>query len=440
VLLQLYSGLFLIFGLSLLSFVKGKNIAQKLLTPLGLFTLYHSFIFYLMPFLEVHFQVGRFPQYYRDQEIEIFYALFIALIYQMLVTLTVVNGKKTSFSYGALVQASKNLTLKTKLAKVLCWFFVLIGCFVMTRLALQYIGNFAYFMFNRINLLSGYGYFTKMLAYSVPLGVMLLCKKPDSSRLLSYVNLFILLLAIFVVSLLIGSRAQALFLIPYLFATWVFISGKQINTKKIVKIGGYIFLLFAFSAVLSEVRNDIKNDKMDSYTSQSGPAIEYGKSIVEELRNSFAHAELFAFSLAHGERFEFSAGYTYFAGIVSFVPRVLWAEKPVGGGPMLANIVRPGAYKLGEQEGNSSLTTGMIIESYLNFSLIGVVFVALIHGMMLSKITYFAEQVKDPLDIALFLVTTNFLAMTLVNAEFLGAFSAYLFVILPIYLIKKVKI
>jgi len=59
---------------------------------------------------------------------------------------------------------------------------------------------------------------------------------------------------------------------------------------------------------------------------------------------------------------------------------------------------------------------------------------------MLSKITYFAEQVKDPLDIALFLVTTNFLAMTLVNAEFLGAFSAYLFVILPIYLIKKVKI
>lgn len=436
-LLQIFSGLFLLFGLSFLLLIKGKNIAQKLLTPLGLFTIYHSFIFYLMPFLQVHFQEGRFPQFYVDKDDEIYFAIFIAFVYQVLVTSIVVALGKTNFSYQTVILASAQKSIKTGVAKILCWALVIVGCFVMTKLALQYINNLAYFMFNRINILSGYGYFMKMIAFSLPLGVMLFCQRNCGNRYLSYFWLFLLVLLVFVVSLLIGSRAQALFLIPYLFATWMFTSGKSISTKKLFKTSFYLLSLFVFAALLSEVRTQVKNDTVSVFSESSASEVEYGKSVVMELRNSFAHAELLAFVLANEHRYEYAAGQTYYAGFVSFVPRALWSGKPVGGGPMLANIVSPGAYVLGEQDGNSSLTTGIIIESYLNFSFIGILFFSIIHGFLLSKVTFFAERVKDPLDVALFLITTNFLSMTLVNAEFLGAFSAYLFVVLPLYCIKK---
>lgn len=435
--LSLYSILFFVIGVSFIFLIKGGNLAQKILTPLGLFTLYHSFIFYLMPFLEVTFGVARFPYLFDNFNIEIYFSLFLAFIYQLSVTFVVLSFGKTSFDYSVFHQAAKKTTVKMNLAKLLCTVLLAVGIFVMARLAFEYINNFAFFMFNRINILSGYGYFSKMLAFSIPLGIILLCGSQRNNGYLSYFAILILFLSVFIVSLLIGSRAQALFLIPFLFMTWVFTSGKKIRLGILFRGGAFLFGLLVFASFLSGLRDDIKRDEPASYSENIN--FDVGKVVVEELKNSYSHTELLAFLLLHKQEIELAGGQTYVAGLVSFVPRVFWKDKPVGAGPMLANIVKPGTYSLGDREGNSSLTTGIIIESYMNFSFIGIILFSFIHGFLLSKITYFSERVKDPLDIALFLITTHFLSMIIVNAEFLGAFSAYLFVILPLYLIKKVS-
>lgn len=71
-------------------------------------------------------------------------------------------------------------------------------------------------------------------------------------------------------------------------------------------------------------------------------------------------------------------GLTYISGFLSFIPRFLWEDKPLGAGPILSNLVTPGSYILGG-EGNTSLTTGLLTESVMNFGW-GGVFIIIFFG------------------------------------------------------------
>ena len=418
--------------------IAGENLTQKILTPLGVFTICHSFIFYIIPFLGVYWEIGRFSEYYLDQEIEIYYSMFIAFCYQFVVTIVVLLFKKTNINFIVLRDALKRDGYRIKCARIYCWFFTIVGCLVMFNLLLQHINNFSYFMYNRINILSGYGYFSKMLAFSTPLGVLLLCQILVRKSKIDYILLGGMFLCITIIALSLGSRLQALILIPYLYMTWIFTKNEFINIRTMWLLVCVCSGLLLLLSVLSEVRDVVKGTQESIIYNETTNSNK--EKIFTELKNSFSHAELFAFVLAEKNRFDFALGYTYFAGFVSFVPRIIWSGKPVGGGPMLANIISPGAYKLGVQDGNSSLTTGAIIELYLNFGFIGIFLGGLLHGVLISRLTIFAKKIRNPLDIALFLITTHFISVLIVYSEFLGAFSAYLFVALPLFLINRIKI
>lgn len=137
-----------------------------------------------------------------------------------------------------------------------------------------------------------------------------------------------------------------------------------------------------------------------------------------------------------------AAGSTYLAGLVSLVPRSLWAEKPTGGGPYLVNTMRPGAYVVGAS-GQSSITTGALVEAKLNFGLFGVLVFPLFWVLIVSRAVRLAsrsairatQQCDSPYSTMALVTVVYFLSTSFVYSEFLGFFARLIVTLAPLLVI-----
>lgn len=87
---------------------------------------------------------------------------------------------------------------------------------------------------------------------------------------------------------------------------------------------------------------------------------------------AFGNDESVLWMLEHN--YDLLYGKTYLAAFLNFIPRSVWQEKPLGGGPELINMIYPGSYVVGAA-GNNSLTTGFLTEAVMNFGVFGVLIV-----------------------------------------------------------------
>lgn len=85
-----------------------------------------------------------------------------------------------------------------------------------------------------------------------------------------------------------------------------------------------------------------------------------------------------------GERYDFYFGSTYLAFFVSFIPREIWIDKPVGFAAPLALIYATGsqAFDLSTWQDLNyfSLSPGFVGEAYANFGWFGIVFLSFLLG------------------------------------------------------------
>ena len=128
-------------------------------------------------------------------------------------------------------------------------------------------------------------------------------------------------------------------------------------------------------------------------------------------------------------------GETYLAAFTNFIPRSIWPDKPLGAGPKMKNIIYPGSYVVGK-EGNSSLTTGLFNELFMNFGIIGLFLGGIFFGFFIKYIyvkIIFSNLIIDILFLqyTLIVFTSQF-----VYAEFLGFFSRYIITIIPFLIIR----
>jgi oligosaccharide repeat unit polymerase len=124
-------------------------------------------------------------------------------------------------------------------------------------------------------------------------------------------------------------------------------------------------------------------------------------------------------------------GWTYMAAVTNFVPRVLWSSKPLGGGPALKNMISPGSYVVGE-EGNSSLTTGLMTEAMMNFGYVGVPVVTLVFGYLLGLISNRLNATIDPINLVIQAVLVLTFAFITFYSEFLGMIARLALTTLPL--------
>lgn len=127
-------------------------------------------------------------------------------------------------------------------------------------------------------------------------------------------------------------------------------------------------------------------------------------------------------------------GITYFAGFSNFVPRSMWPEKPLGAGPRMKNEIFPGSYIIGAK-GNSSFTTGLLAEAWLNFGAMGIFMVLPIWALLLlffiSRVARNAYSIK----VLPWMVTVVLWSTLLMYAEFAGFFVRYVFICAPLVVV-----
>lgn len=140
-------------------------------------------------------------------------------------------------------------------------------------------------------------------------------------------------------------------------------------------------------------------------------------TVVRSIDGGFGNHENILWLIEHD--FEMQWGSTYLAGFTNFVPRTIWPDKPLGGGPRLRNMIRPGSYDIWRR-GLSSYTTGAVTEAFMNFRWIGMVIVGFFHGLILALAGRLAGTARTSHGVVLACYIIVSVAVTLVYSEFLG--------------------
>lgn len=296
-----------------------------------------------------------------------------------------------------------------------------LACFIFLKKFLpQFFSNPRFFINNRINILSGNGYLLTLSSIGSPLFFLYFYFFKFKSKKYLFVLLYVFILNIGIATLK-GSRGAVIEPIFLVFLSELLFNNVKINFGKIFKIGFGVFIIFSVVAKLGQIR---QSHYINAAT----------KSIIEkvttELRNSFNHSEYLNTCVT--SETEMLYGRTYLAALVLPIPRKIWPEKPLGGGPYLKNIVKPGSYDLNKRKYNSSLTTGILIESYLNFGFIGVIIFGFLYGRVSKKLTFALFYKTNKASVEVIMFFCYFLLFFVFSfGEFLGAFTRVINYILP---------
>jgi hypothetical protein len=126
-------------------------------------------------------------------------------------------------------------------------------------------------------------------------------------------------------------------------------------------------------------------------------------------------------------------GISYFAAVSNFVPRSMWPDKPLGGGPRMKNEIFPGSYVVGAS-GNSSFTTGLFAEVWLNFGPWGILYIIPIWA--LTGLFFVSGVARNLYTIRAlpWMACAVLWSTALIYSEFAGFFGRLVFICTPLFI------
>lgn len=248
----------------------------------------------------------------------------------------------------------------------------------------------------------------------------------SKSKSLSVLSLLLFVFSLFYTLFyysITGNRNSVFVLLVILASLYYIFRNKNYKIKLIIKVVA-VFSITSIFFILNYVgqarSSGFKNDNVE---------LSSFKSIVESLNGAFGNNENIVWLISNN--YEYQYGITYFAALTNIMPRFLWEGKPLGAGPRLKNFIYPGSYVVGD-EGNSSLTTGLITEVLMNFNLIFSLLFLFIFGFFLKRIVrklLFSNNL-------FYMVSGSILAVCIstlmLYSEFLGFFSRVVFMLIPL--------
>ncbi len=178
--------------------------------------------------------------------------------------------------------------------------------------------------------------------------------------------------------------------------------------------------VFAFMVIVGEIRKVMVGMRQAENTFAA---------VMDTLDGAFGNHDNVLWLVQNDWPFQY--GKTYLAGLIVFIPRLLWTDKPTGAGPALVNFMDPGKYEVGKH-GISSLTTGLVTESYMNGGFVGVVLVAVVTGIALGILARLRLRCRSPWSLALYCYAAMCLALTMTHGEFLGVWLRLGWDVMPV--------
>ena len=137
------------------------------------------------------------------------------------------------------------------------------------------------------------------------------------------------------------------------------------------------------------------------------------------------------------EVLSFQYGLTIVSILLFPIPRGIYADKPVGSGPILANAFQLGSWDL-EKGWTTGVTATIVGELYLNFWWPGVVFGAMLMGYLFGRI--YVRRIlgeKSVWDTTIYSVVAMYYFTASINGEWYGTVIGFLVFILPLLATQK---
>lgn len=236
---------------------------------------------------------------------------------------------------------------------------------------------------------------------------------------------------------LLGNRLPAFIMSILLIIVYLIVMEKKVSLKLISKyLFGFIilFLFFTFAGFLRLIRGDISKIDVDFVLSI------YSLELKKAFVFNFGNFEHLVWLIEHSNNWDILYGKTFFAGLVNIIPRSLLENKLLGGGPTLKNIIHPGSYDLSAKN-ITSFTTGIAIETFMNFKYFGLLIIPFFHSIILLILKSISNHIKgNILLLIVYLYLIFAFSFLIMFGEFLGIYTMCLIVTLPFilfYLITK---
>lgn len=288
------------------------------------------------------------------------------------------------------------------------------------------------FMQNRIVILSGLGYVAMTLQWPLVLLCVVLADGVARHRTLgARLPVFTLaVLALFAVfsGLVAGSRTFALLPLVFLLFLGVLMRLRgRITLRTYAFLGLAAIVVLAVGMYLGGVR-----EKVFARGDLAVPS--HAPSPSGALVSAFGEYENLVWMVDHPERVELLHGRTFLAAFTGFVPRRVWPDKPLGGGPYMTNMVVPGSYDIAGGRYLTSYTTGLVAESYMNFGTLGLPLMGAAFGALLALVDLLRRRARSPLVFTLWFILF-FRTLMLLKAEFFGNMAAVYIALVPLGLL-----
>jgi len=207
--------------------------------------------------------------------------------------------------------------------------------------------------------------------------------------------------------------------------------------SKRVKYRG-ILIVVCFTVILS-VYGAYRGQMTNLTVKTLKTNVDFSDIVTSQVFTVWGNVDYLYWLMDHPSKVKYAYGETFVAGFLNLVPRDIWPDKPLGGGPRLKNMISPGSYNIND-ENISSLTTGLPIESYMNFGWTSILLIPPFYALILIGLRRL--YISSSGDIILVLLAIHLIfsfCFFMLFGEFLGIIARTLAGV-PIFLIPKVLI
>lgn len=199
--------------------------------------------------------------------------------------------------------------------------------------------------------------------------------------------------------------------------------GKKIPFFLKTLVGSGVLIVFFLLHYVGQLRSSGFQEKDIELTSS--------KTLVESFNGAFGNHENIVWLISNN--YDYQYGITYLAAFTNFIPRVFWEDKILGAGPRLKNFIYPGSYVPG-QEGNSSLTTGLVTEVLINFNIVFSIIFTMVFAFILKLIVLKFINSSNLIVVIIGIIASISISTLMLYSEFLGFVGRIFFMLLPLFI------
>lgn len=424
-----------------ISTVSGKKRVSVLTDPLSMFIIAASIIYLLVPLLMVtfnwrwHDQQYTLQSYLKANLVVFGYILLVYLCYLFIGNQIFKTNKH--LTYKNRTEQVKYHTLTKKQFLILITVFS-IPIWLATIYLVQYVFSFelAEYLRDRISLNRGKGpiiLISSMGTILVPILyvhflMIIKNKKKHTRSILTTIFSLIIIVPFLIAYTVMGSRLTAFILIILLFLAHLSVRNRVLSIKTVINYFLFLITIFITFTLIGYIRilgGDITSVNWSLLFKV------YSKELETALVSNFGNFEHLVWLIEHPSRWDAYYGQTFLAGFMNILPRSIFENKLLGGGPHLKNIIHPGSYAF-SRTNITSYTTGIAIETFMNFKYLGLLIVPFFHALALQLLSRIVPKIKGNIILlAIYLYLLLSIGFLILFGEFLGQYTRALIVTLP---------